>query len=260
MPSPQVSNGRLPRHVVVVMDGNGRWAAARGMPRDLGHRQGQKAARAIVEACGQRRIEALTLFAFSSENWNRPAAEVGTLMALLLAALDSEVAELHAQGVRLRFIGQRDALAPDLVARMVAAEALTAANRGLALTIAVAYGGRWDLVQAARAVARAAPATVDEAAFASELALAGLPEPDLFIRTGGEQRISNFLLWDLAYTELYFTDLLWPDFDAAALDGALAWFAARERRFGRTSEQLGQPTSTVVPAPTLALPDTDRDA
>ena len=234
MPAPQAPIGRLPRHVVVVMDGNGRWAERRGMPRNLGHRQGQKAARAIVEACGQRRIEALTLFAFSSENWNRPAAEVGTLMALLLDALDTEVEELHAKGVRLRFIGERAAFAADLVARMQAAEQLTAANRGLQLVVALGYGGRWDLLQAARAAA-ARGGEIDQAAFARHLALADLPEPDLFIRTGGEQRLSNFLLWDLAYTELYFTDLLWPDFDAAAFDQALAWFAARERRFGQVA-------------------------
>lgn len=241
MSVPQDPNNRLPRHVVVVMDGNGRWAARRGMPRNLGHQQGRKAARAIVEACGQRRIEALTLFAFSSENWNRPAAEVGTLMALLLEALDTEVKELHAKGVRLRFIGERSAFAADLVARMASAETLTADNRGLQLVIALGYGGRWDLLQAARAVAAEArsgardAAAIDEAAFARHLALAGLPPPDLFIRTGGEHRLSNFLLWDLAYTELYFTDLLWPDFDGAALDGALAWFAARERRFGQVA-------------------------
>ena len=237
MSAPQAPTAKLPRHVVVVMDGNGRWAERRGMPRNLGHRQGQKAARAIVEACGQRRIEALTLFAFSSENWNRPAAEVGTLMTLLLEALDTEVKELHAKGVRLRFIGERAVFAAELVGRMQAAERLTAANRGLQLVIALGYGGRWDLLQAARAVAAEARSAtaIDEAAFAQHLALAGLPEPDLFIRTGGEQRLSNFLLWDLAYTELYFTDLLWPDFDATALDGALTWFAARERRFGQVA-------------------------
>jgi undecaprenyl diphosphate synthase len=235
MSSPQASSGRLPRHVVVVMDGNGRWAARRGMPRKLGHQQGRKAARAIVEACGQRGIEALTLFAFSSENWKRSESEVGALMSLFLEALDTEVAALHDKAVRLRFIGPRDALAPEIVARMVAAEKLTAANHGLALIIAIGYGGRWDIVQAARAAA-AAGSVADEAVLARHLALAGLPEPDLFIRTGGEQRISNFLLWDLAYTELYFTDLLWPDFDGVALEQALAWYAARERRFGTVAE------------------------
>ncbi len=233
MTSPTPAMGRLPRHVVVVMDGNGRWAKRRGMPRNLGHRQGQKAARAIVEACAQRRIEALTLFAFSSENWHRPPTEVGTLMALLVEALDTEVRELHEKGVRLKFIGERSAFAADLVARMHAAEALTVANRGLTLVIALGFGGRWDLLQAARAVA--AEPVIDQAAFARHLALDGLPEPDLFIRTGGEQRLSNFLLWDLAYTELYFTELLWPDFDGAALDGALSWFATRERRFGQVA-------------------------
>ena len=233
MSTSQVSNARLPRHVVVVMDGNGRWAKRRGMPRNLGHRQGQKAARAIVEACAQRGIEALTLFAFSSENWNRPPAEVGTLLALFLESLHTELAELHAQGVRLRFIGQREAFAVELVVQMHSAEQITIANRGLTLVIALSYGGRWDLLQAARAVA--AEPVIDEAAFARHLALDGLPEPDLFIRTGGEQRLSNFLLWDLAYTELYFTATLWPDFDGAALDGALAWFGTRERRFGQVA-------------------------
>ncbi len=233
MSASQVSNARLPRHVVVVMDGNGRWAKRRGMPRNLGHRQGQKATRAIVEACAQRGIEALTLFAFSSENWNRPPAEVGTLLALFLESLHTELAELHAQGVRLRFIGQREAFAVELVAQMHSAEQITIANRGLTLVIALSYGGRWDLLQAARAVA--AEPVIDEATFARHLALDGLPEPDLFIRTGGEQRLSNFLLWDLAYTELYFTATLWPDFDGAALDGALAWFGTRERRFGQVA-------------------------
>ena len=238
MPASDPKAGALPRHVAIVMDGNGRWARKRGMPRELGHRQGQKAAKRIVQRCGQLGIGALTLFAFSTEDWRRPAGEVSMLMSLLLESLDSEVRELHRQGVQLRFIGDRASFAPELQQRMRAAEELTGGNRGLILVIALGYGGRWDVVQAARRVAADAragsldPAALDEAAFAARLALAGVPEPDLFIRTGGEQRISNFLLWDLAYAELWFSDVLWPDFDDAAFDGALAWFATRERRFG----------------------------
>ncbi len=232
----------LPRHVAIVMDGNGRWARKRALPRELGHRQGQKAVKATVRRCGERGIGTLTLFAFSSENWKRPAGEVGLLMSLLLESLRSEVDELHQQGVQLRFIGDRAAFAPELQAQMRSAEERTGGNGGLRLVIALGYGGRWDVVEAARRVATEArdgsldPATLDEAAFARRLALAGVDEPDLFIRTGGEQRISNFLLWDLAYTELWFTDVLWPDFDAAALDVALAWFAGRERRFGGVTD------------------------
>lgn len=238
MPASDAKAAVLPRHVAIVMDGNGRWARGRGMPRELGHRQGRKAAKGIVRRCGELGIGVLTLFAFSSENWRRPAGEVGTLMALLLESLGPEVGELHQQGVRLRFIGDRAAFAPELRERMAAAEELTRANAGLTLVIALGYGGRWDLVEAARRVAEAAragtldPATLDEEGFARHLSLAGLPAPDLFIRTGGERRISNFLLWDLAYTELWFSDVLWPDFDATAFDAALAWFAGRERRFG----------------------------
>jgi undecaprenyl diphosphate synthase len=238
VPASDPKAGALPRHVAIVMDGNGRWARKRGMPRELGHRQGQKAAKRIVQRCGQLGIEALTLFAFSTENWRRPAGEVSMLMSLLLESLDSEVRELHRQGVQLRFIGDRASFAPELQQRMRAAEELTGGNRGLILVIALGYGGRWDVVQAARRVAADAragtldPAALDEAAFAARLALAGVPEPDLFIRTGGEQRISNFLLWDLAYAELWFSDVLWPDFDDAAFDGALARGEPGERRFG----------------------------
>lgn len=238
MPVSDPQPPRLPRHIAIVMDGNGRWATRRGLPRDLGHRQGQQAVRRTVRRCGELGVGALTLFAFSSENWRRPPGEVGTLMGLLLESLGSEVAELHAEGVRVRFIGNRSGLAAELCARMSDAEALTRDNRGLDLVVALGYGGRWDIVEAARGVARAAcagtldPALLDEQMFATHLALAGISEPDLFIRTGGEQRLSNFLLWDLAYTELYFTDALWPDFDTAALDAALAWFGGRERRFG----------------------------
>ena len=231
----------VPRHVAVIMDGNGRWAEQRSLPRAAGHRAGTKAVRATIEESVRCGVGALTLFAFSSENWQRPAGEVGLLMQLFLESLDREVAELDANGVRIRFIGDRARLAPALTGRMDAAEARTAANAKLDLVVAVAYGGRWDIAQAARQLAVAAvegrrrAADVDEAALAACLATAGRPAPDLFIRTGGERRISNFLLWDLAYTELWFTDTLWPDFDAACFAAALADFAGRERRFGRVA-------------------------
>jgi undecaprenyl diphosphate synthase len=233
----------VPRHVAIVMDGNGRWAEQRGLPRAAGHRAGVKPVRLCVEECGRRGVEALTLFAFSSENWRRPAQEVGLLMQLFLEALDREVDELAAKGVALRFIGERGALAPELQARMAGAEARTAANQGLKLVVAVAYGGRWDIVEAARRLARQcrdgtlAVDAIDESRFAAELALGALPEPDLFIRTGGEQRISNFLLWHLAYAELWFTDVHWPAFDIEALGRAFSAFDARERRFGQTRGQ-----------------------
>jgi len=234
----------VPRHVAVIMDGNGRWAAARRLPRHAGHEAGLKAVRECVQHCQRRAIPALTLFAFSSENWGRPAEEVTALMGLFVDAVDRELAELHASRVRLRFIGARRALSVRLQSRIAQAEAHTAANDGLALQVAVSYGGRWDIVEAVRklatqcALGALSPGAITEQHVASSLELAGLPDPDLFIRTGGEHRISNFLLWNLAYTELYFTDLLWPDFDAAAFDGALEFFARRERRFGRTHEQL----------------------
>jgi undecaprenyl diphosphate synthase len=231
----------VPRHVAVIMDGNGRWAEQRSLPRAAGHRAGTKAVRATIEESVRRGVGALTLFAFSSENWQRPAGEVGLLMQLFLESLDREVGELDANGVRIRFIGDRARLAPALTERMGAAEARTAANGKLDLVVAVAYGGRWDIAQAARQLAVAAAegrrraADVDEEAITACLATAGRPAPDLFIRTGGERRISNFLLWDLAYTELWFTDTLWPDFDAACFAAALADFAGRERRFGRVA-------------------------
>ena len=239
----QPSAGPVPRHVAVIMDGNGRWAEQRSLPRAAGHRAGARTVRATIEHSVRRGVTALTLFAFSSENWQRPAEEVGLLMRLFLEALDREVAELDANGVRLRFIGDRTRLAPALVARMSAAEVRTADHRRLDLVVAVAYGGRWDLTQAARQLAGQVaagtlePAKLDEAAFAACLTTAGRVEPDLFIRTGGERRISNFLLWDLAYTELWFTDTLWPDFDESTYEGALADFAGRQRRFGRTAAQ-----------------------
>jgi undecaprenyl diphosphate synthase len=233
----------LPRHIAIIMDGNGRWAAARGEPRHAGHKAGIGPVRMTIEECGRRGIPALTLFAFSSENWRRPAEEVTSLMGLFMDALDREVAELHKNRVRLRVIGDRKQLSIRLQSRIAAAEELTAKNDGLQLQLAVSYGGRWDIVQAAQSLARRCAegslsvSDIDEARFAEALQLASLPDPDLFIRTGGERRISNFLLWNLAYTELYFSDRLWPDFDLDEFNAALAYFAARERRFGLTGEQ-----------------------
>jgi undecaprenyl diphosphate synthase len=233
----------LPRHVAIVMDGNGRWAAARGLPRHAGHRAGIEPVRLVIRECARLGIPALTVFAFSSENWRRPEAEVKGVMSLFLEALDREVEELNANGVRLRFIGDRQALSVRLQGRMAEAEARTATNTRLSFQVAVSYGGRWDLVEAARQLAREVASgtlsadAIDESMLADRLALAGLPDPDLFIRTGGEHRISNFLLWNLAYTELWFADVLWPDFDAARFGEALAQFGRRERRFGLTGEQ-----------------------
>ena len=235
-----------PRHVAVIMDGNGRWAAKRALPRHMGHRAGVKAVRAAVEGCARRGVEALTLFAFSSENWGRPAEEVSRLMELFLEAMDREVEELSRNGIRLRFIGDLATLRPHLREGVVQAEARTAGNTRMTLYVAVSYGGRWDIVGAARRLAAAAaagevePSTIDETTFARELALGEAPDPDLFIRTGGEQRVSNFLLWNLAYTELYFCDCLWPDFDDAELDRAFRHFAGRQRRFGLTSDQVAR--------------------
>jgi undecaprenyl diphosphate synthase len=233
-----------PQHVAIIMDGNGRWARSRGMPRVAGHRASVKVVRKVIEECAQRGVGYLTLFAFSSENWRRPPDEVGMLMGLFLDALVREVADLHRNEVRLRFIGDRAALGKELTERMRAAEQLTAANTGLGLMVAVAYGGRWDLAQACRALAaevaagRLAAPDITENHIAAQLQLAGLPDPDLLIRTGGEQRISNFLLWNLAYTELYFSDALWPEFSPAHLQAAFQFFAQRERRFGKTSDQV----------------------
>jgi undecaprenyl diphosphate synthase len=234
----------IPKHIAIIMDGNGRWAEARGLPRHTGHKEGVRPVRLCIEECARRKIEALTLFAFSSENWQRPAVEVGSLMQLFLDAIDREVEELHRNGVRLRFIGDRQALSVKLQARMAASEQLMAGNAGLKLQVAVSYGGRWDIVQAARKLAAAVASgalrieAIDEVRFASELSLADVTDPDLFIRTGGDHRISNFLLWNLAYTEIYVCDVLWPDFDVAHLEAALAAFAGRERRYGLTREQL----------------------
>ena len=244
MAQPQSRAPGTPRHVAVIMDGNGRWASRRALPRHLGHRAGVKAVRAIVEGCARRGVEALTLFAFSSENWGRPAEEVDRLMELFVEAIDREVDELHGNGIRVRFIGDLATLKPRLLEKIRAAEVRTAANQRMTLYIAVSYGGRWDILQAARRLAARAVAgesdasAIDEAAFACELQLGAAPDPDLFIRTGGEQRISNFLLWNLAYTELYFCDCLWPDFDDDELERALRHFAGRQRRYGLTADQV----------------------
>jgi undecaprenyl diphosphate synthase len=234
----------LPRHIVVVMDGNGRWANRRFLPRTAGHKAGVNATRRMVELCAGAGVSSLTLFAFSSENWNRPDQEVSSLMSLFVSTLNSEIEKLHKQGIRIRFIGERSRFAPRLRDSIDAAERKTAANTGLNLNIAANYGGRWDILNAARVLAERVAAgelnaaQIDGDAFTRELCLCGLPEPDLFIRTGGESRISNFLLWQLAYTELYFTDVLWPDFDEAEFTRALDWYAARQRRFGKTGEQV----------------------
>jgi undecaprenyl diphosphate synthase len=233
-----------PQHVAIIMDGNGRWARSRGMPRPAGHRASLKVVRRIVEECANRKVRYLTLFAFSSENWRRPPDEVGMLMSLFLDALAREVADLHRNQVRLGFIGDRGLLGAELARRMQSAEQLTAGNSGLRLMVAMGYGGRWDIVQACRSLAADAAAgivragDIGETDVAERLALAGIPDPDLLIRTGGERRISNFLLWNLAYTELYFSDVLWPEFSTAHLNAAFDHFAQCERRFGKTSEQL----------------------
>jgi undecaprenyl diphosphate synthase len=234
--------GDVPRHVAIIMDGNGRWARRQRLPRIAGHRRGAEAVRAAVRACVARGIEYLTLFAFSSENWRRPPEEVALLMKLFKTALSSEVEKLHSNGVRLKVVGDTRRFDPKIRKLIAEGEERTAANTTLTLTIAANYGGRWDILQAATRLLQESPALreIEEQRIAPYLAMSYAPEPDLFIRTGGEQRISNFLLWQLAYTELYFTETLWPDFDAAALDAAIASYRSRERRFGRTSEQLEQ--------------------
>ena len=233
--------GDVPRHIAIIMDGNGRWAKKRFMPRVAGHKRGVETVREIIKACVQRGVNYLTLFAFSSENWRRPQEEVSFLMQLFLRALDEEVAKLHENNIRFRVIGDLSRFDPQIVDLIKRGEALTAGNASLTLTIAANYGGRWDILQAMDKMLAASPAKrsgFSETELAAHLALNYGPEPDLFIRTGGEQRISNFLLWQLAYSEFYFTDTLWPEFDAAALDLAIASYGGRERRFGRTSEQL----------------------
>lgn len=238
------ANHNIPNHIAVIMDGNGRWARKRALPRHAGHRSGVGSVRRTVELAAARGVNYLTLFAFSSENWSRPRDEVSKLMSLFLEALQREVDELHRNNVRLEFVGARETLSRGLVAKIAAAEAQTRENTGLRLIVAVAYGGRWDIVQAVRRLAdkvasgEIESADIDEQAVMGELQLRDVPDPDLLIRTGGEQRISNFLLWNLAYAELYFCDTLWPDFGDADFDAALAYFANRQRRYGQTGDQV----------------------
>ncbi len=246
---------RTPHHVAIVMDGNGRWAGKRFLPRVAGHKQGVTALRRCVEACIERGIAVLTVFAFSSENWNRPAEEVSGLMELLVRALANEVPALQKNGVQLHFAGDRQQLSASMRTSLLAAEASTAGNSRLVLNVCFNYGGRWDIAQAAQKLAASGQA-ITELSLDRALSLAHVPDPDLLIRTGGEIRISNFLLWQSAYTELHFTDKLWPEFDEAALDEAIAVFAGRERRFGQTSEQL----ATAASVPPVASPDHSKKA
>lgn len=237
-------NGAVPRHIAVIMDGNGRWAKRRLLPRLAGHKQGVESLRRCARACVERGVQVLTVFAFSSENWNRPQEEVSGLMSLLANALAKEVAQLSRDGVRLYFVGDRQGLSDKVREGLAEAERITAHNTRLVLNVCFNYGGRWDIAQAAQKLVdqglELTPENLDRA-----MALAHVPDPDLMIRTGGETRISNFLLWQAAYTELFFSNALWPDFDEAALDEAIAVFGGRERRFGQTSEQI-QPSSTVT--------------
>ena len=243
----EAASPAVPRHLAVIMDGNGRWAEQRRRPRLIGHRAGARAVNLCMEFCLEQGVEALTLFAFSSENWGRPQEEVSGLMRLFTGTLDREVDDLHRRGIRLRFIGDDTRFSPDIRRRMQAGEALTAGNTRMTLTIAASYGGRQDIVEAARMLAtevaagRMRPEDIDEAAFARHVALPDLPAPDLLIRTGGDQRISNFLLWQAAYTELWFTPRLWPELDAATLQHAFDDYARRQRRFGLTGAQVAAP-------------------
>ena len=227
----------IPSHIAIVMDGNGRWASKRFLPRIAGHKQGADTLKDIVSACAVRGVQVLTVFAFSSENWGRPSEEVSGLMDILALALGREVPQLLKDGVRLHFVGSRAGLSDRVARGLAAAESATANNSRLILNVCFNYGGRWDIAQAAAQLA-ATGRVVTEVALNGALALSHSPDPDLIIRTGGEMRMSNFLLWQAAYSELYFSDLLWPDFDAIALDTAIDWFALRERRFGKTSEQI----------------------
>lgn len=238
------ANPDVPRHIAIIMDGNGRWAKKRLMPRVAGHRKGVEALRGVIRACAERGVSHLTVFAFSSENWRRPQEEVTLLMELFMRALENEVARLHENEIRFRVIGDLSGFSERIQNLIRDAETLTRNNTRLTFTVAANYGGRWDIVQATRKLMASGmlPEDVNEAALSQHLSMAEMPEPDLFIRTGGEQRISNFLLWQLAYTELHFTDALWPDFDAAALDAAIGSYRTRERRFGRTSEQVRSAT------------------
>ena len=247
----EAASPAVPRHLAVIMDGNGRWAEQRRRPRLIGHRAGARAVNLCMEFCLEQGVEALTLFAFSSENWGRPQEEVSGLMRLFTGTLDREVDDLHRRGIRLRFIGDDTRFSPDIRRRMQAGEALTAGNTRMTLTIAASYGGRQDIVEAARVLAtevaagRMRPEDIDEAAFARHVALPDLPAPDLLIRTGGDQRISNFLLWQAAYTELWFTPRLWPELDAATLQHAFDDYARRQRRFGLTGAQVAAPAQDI---------------
>lgn len=235
---------KVPRHVAIIMDGNGRWATKRLLPRVAGHVRGVEAVRGCVEACVQRGVEYLTLFAFSSENWRRPEEEVSLLMRLFMTALEREVSKMHANNIRLKVVGDLTRFDSKLQEMIAAAERKTANNTRLTVTVCANYGGRWDVMQAAAKMAAANPGVTEfkEEQLAEHLSMAYAPEPDLFIRTGGEQRISNFLLWQLAYAELYFTDTFWPDFSIESLDAAIASYQSRERRFGRTGDQLAKKT------------------
>jgi undecaprenyl diphosphate synthase len=237
----------VPRHIAIIMDGNGRWATKRFLPRVAGHAKGVDAVRGIVEACIERKVEYLTLFAFSSENWRRPVEEVSLLMHLFMTALEREVAKMHANSIRLKVVGDLSRFDAKLKQLIINAERRTANNTRLTVTVCANYGGRWDIMQAVQKMIVESPAdaSFEESQLASHLAMAYAPEPDLFIRTGGEERISNFLLWQLAYTELYFTETYWPDFDAAALDLAIQSYQQRERRFGRTSQQVTEQKKAV---------------
>lgn len=235
---------KVPRHVAIIMDGNGRWATKRMLPRVAGHVRGVEAVRGCVEACVQRGVEYLTLFAFSSENWRRPEEEVSLLMRLFMTALEREVSKMHANNIRLKVVGDLTRFDSKLQEMIASAERKTASNTRLTVTVCANYGGRWDVMQAAAKMAAANPGVTEfkEEQLAEHLSMAYAPEPDLFIRTGGEQRISNFLLWQLAYAELYFTDTFWPDFSIESLDAAIASYQSRERRFGRTGDQLAKKT------------------
>lgn len=246
MPDENISNEKKPRHIAIIMDGNGRWANNRNLPRIAGHKAGVNTLREIVKLIASRKIEALTVYAFSSENWKRPGSEVSLLMELFMTSLQKEVDELYKNNIRLRFIGNLTVF-PDKLQKLIKqAETVTQNNTGLQFIVAINYGGRWDITQALRTIATQindgliSIKDIDENLVNSFISLSDLPEPDLFIRTGGEQRISNYLLWQLAYTELYFTDCLWPDFGSEELEKALTWYAGRERRFGCTGEQVKQ--------------------
>jgi len=240
---------KVPRHIVMIMDGNGRWAKRRALPRFAGHKAGLEVVQKVVTACSERGVEALTLFAFSSENWRRPEKEVSLLMELFLTALRNELKKLTRNNVRLRVIGGTEAFSQKIQQSIKDAEQLTESNSGIVLNIAANYGGRWDILNAVKSLMQKVqtgelkPEDLNESILEQQISMSDLPEPDLFIRTGGEKRISNFLLWQLAYTELYFTDTLWPDFNDAELNKAIAFFCSRQRRFGRTGEQVEQQVS-----------------